>query len=208
MVGHGLELQIVSRGVLEEHSVLFAGLALESQGWFNNEFDVVGLESIDQFVELFDGFEGQTSMRYGNLVAIDGVVVIDAPVVIAGPVTNDLVTIEGIVLPLFGRSTLLASQDGSVEFFGFFEGMNGKGVVEGISRSRRTSCFVFRGRFWCCREESSRCSSGKTSPKTGNANGHRGEKAKHDGSCSCRANVGFHAILLQKKRTTVPPVDL
>ncbi len=55
---------------------------------------------------------------------------IHALLIVAHPVTHDLMTVERIVLPFFGRSSLGTSEHGVVEFFGEFEGVDREGVVE------------------------------------------------------------------------------
>lgn len=52
MIGHGLELQIIPRRVLEEHSILLSRLAGESKMRLNDELDTVSSQSFRQVVKL------------------------------------------------------------------------------------------------------------------------------------------------------------
>mmetsp|Transcript_1364 Transcript_1364/g.3390 ORF Transcript_1364/g.3390 Transcript_1364/m.3390 type:complete len:221 (-) Transcript_1364:220-882(-) len=145
MVRHRLELEVVSRRVLEEHGVLFPRLALESKVGLDDEFDPVRPQPVRQVFELLHRLERQARVWDGNLVAIDRIVVVDAPVVVPGPVTDDLVTVQRIVLPFAGGPSLLASEHRPVESLGFLERMDGKGVVEGIPGGRGAAGLVL-----CC----------------------------------------------------------
>lgn len=196
VIRHGLEFQVVPRRVLEKHGVLFPRLALEPQMGFNDELDAVRSDSFRQLLKLLDGFQRQSRVRDGDLVAIDRVVVIDAPVIVPGPVTHNLVSIKGIVLPLFGGPSLFAAQDSPVKVFGVIQRVDRKGVVEGIPGGGAGACLVLRcaaggvannrGRKEGRGHSLSSGSSGSRS-KSRNANRHGrkgggGEETKHDGS--------------------------
>jgi len=144
VLGHGFEFQIVPGRILEEHGVLLSRFALKPQVGLDDKVHVVGAQPINQVLELFDGFQCQTGVGDGHFVPIHGVVVIDTSVVVSGPVADDLMTVERIILPLFGGPALFATQNGPIELFGRLERMNGESVVEGISGGRSTSCFVLR----------------------------------------------------------------
>mmetsp|Transcript_110684 Transcript_110684/g.226449 ORF Transcript_110684/g.226449 Transcript_110684/m.226449 type:complete len:360 (+) Transcript_110684:2341-3420(+) len=150
VVRHGLEFQVVPGGVLEEHRVLLPRLPFEPQVGLDDEFHPVGAHPLGQVLELLDGVQRESGVRHGDLVPVDGVVVIDAPVVVSGPVADDLVAVEGIILPLVGGPALLAPQDGPIKFLCRLEGMDGKGIVEGIPGGRGAPCFVLRCRCCCC----------------------------------------------------------
>ena len=144
MVGHGLEFEVVPGGVLEEHGVLFPWLTYEPKVGLNDELDPVRTQSIGEILELLDGFQGQSRVRDGNFVSVDRIEIIDAPIVVSRPVADDLVSIQRIVLPLFGGPSLFAPQDRPVKLLGFLQRMDGKGVVEGIAGGGDATGLVLR----------------------------------------------------------------
>eukprot|EP00519_Triparma_laevis_P002624 CAMPEP_0182511480 /NCGR_PEP_ID=MMETSP1321-20130603/30576_1 /TAXON_ID=91990 /ORGANISM="Bolidomonas sp., Strain RCC1657" /LENGTH=84 /DNA_ID=CAMNT_0024718133 /DNA_START=198 /DNA_END=452 /DNA_ORIENTATION=- len=70
-------------------------------------------------------------MRNRNLITVNGIIIIPTPVIKADVVRDDLVAVEGVVLPFVGGTTFDATEDSGVEFFGEGEGVDGEGVVEG-----------------------------------------------------------------------------
>ena len=88
--GHGLELQVVSTGILEEHGVLLAWLAREPKVRLDDKLDALALEPVCQRVELGDA-EARAKVRHRNFVAINRVVVVLPTIVSAHPVAHNLV---------------------------------------------------------------------------------------------------------------------
>lgn len=70
-------------------------------------------------------------MGDGDFIAVDGVEVVLASVIWSDVVGDDLVTVEGVILPFGGGTTFDAAEDGGVEFFGEGKVVDREGVVEG-----------------------------------------------------------------------------
>jgi len=60
---HSFELEVVSRRIFEEHSILLASLSLESKSRFNDKFDLVLFEPFHQRLPIGDR-ECETKVRY------------------------------------------------------------------------------------------------------------------------------------------------
>eukprot|EP00614_Pseudopedinella_elastica_P013554 CAMPEP_0172594236 /NCGR_PEP_ID=MMETSP1068-20121228/13585_1 /TAXON_ID=35684 /ORGANISM="Pseudopedinella elastica, Strain CCMP716" /LENGTH=150 /DNA_ID=CAMNT_0013392155 /DNA_START=245 /DNA_END=697 /DNA_ORIENTATION=+ len=132
---HGLELEVVSRRVLEEHGPLLARLSLEPKRWRDDEVDFVLLQPSRQTLKAFFA-ERKPKVRNRDLVAVDRVVEIRAAVVLSDPVANYLVALEGIVLPLCRAPALRESKHSAIKLFGDFKIMHGECKMERRSRSR------------------------------------------------------------------------
>ena len=132
---HGLELEVVPGGIFEEHGPLFPRLALESKMRLNNELDPGISYALGQRMELLLG-QRQPNMRHGNLISVHGIEVIDASIVIPYPMRHDLVPVESIILPLFGRAALLATEDVSIKFFCQCKIVDGERIVKGAAWRR------------------------------------------------------------------------
>lgn len=132
---HGLEFEVVPRGIFEEHGPLFPRLALESKMRLNNELDTGISYALGQRMELFFG-QSQPNVRHGNLVSVHGIEVIDASIVISYPMRNNLVSMQSIILPFVGRAALLASEDVTIKFFCQCKIMDGERIVKGTAWRR------------------------------------------------------------------------
>ena len=71
--------------------------------------------TLGKFMKLLFG-QSQPNVRNGDFIAIDRVEVVDAAIVIANPVTNDLVSVQTVVLPLLARSTLGTTENVAIKF--------------------------------------------------------------------------------------------
>ena len=98
--------------------------------WFDNEFNAGLADSFGELVELFFR-HGQSGVGDGHFVSVDGVGVVDAPVIVPYPVTNNLVSVEGIILPTRRGPSLLTTQNIPVKLLGQFQIMNRKGIMKG-----------------------------------------------------------------------------
>lgn len=91
-VGHGLELEVVSTGILEEHGQLLARLTGEPQVRLDDELDALSLDPVSKGAELGDA-ETDSKVRDRDLVPVNRIEVVLSTIVIPSPVTHKLVSI-------------------------------------------------------------------------------------------------------------------
>mmetsp|Transcript_17687 Transcript_17687/g.40831 ORF Transcript_17687/g.40831 Transcript_17687/m.40831 type:complete len:244 (+) Transcript_17687:267-998(+) len=132
---HGLELEVVARGVLEEHCPLLARHPLEPQVRLDDELDARVAHLVRKGLPLLF-VEGKPKVRNRHLIPVDRVIVVNALVVIASPVTYNLMPVEAVVHPLAGGDPPLRAPESSpVEFACFLNVANRKRQVERLPRS-------------------------------------------------------------------------
>lgn len=105
----------------------------------DNKFYASIPHTLGKFMKLLFG-QSQPNMRHGDFVAIDRVEVVDAAIIVANPVTNDLVSVQTVVLPLLTRSTLGTTQNIAIKFLCRIERVDRERVVK-----RRTRCRLGEG---------------------------------------------------------------
>ena len=109
----------VSGWVFQEHRSLFSRLAFKANVGFDDKFNVVASQSINQFAPTVH-VENDSKMRNRNLVAVDRV--LDRPVTrFRIDVTNQLVSEEVEVDPCCVAATFGAAEDFTVELSRFAE---------------------------------------------------------------------------------------
>ena len=97
-VGHRLELKVIVARVFEKHGFLLSRLSCKSLMRLQNELHPFLFEIIGQSFP-YTVCEACAEMSNWHFIAIDWVVVILSSVVIADPVTHELITKEVVVLP-------------------------------------------------------------------------------------------------------------
>lgn len=105
-MSHYFELQVIPRRILEEHRPLFSRLALKAFVGLHDELDSMALQSIPQLHELWFS-QYSTEVWHGHFVTINGIIVVNAAVLLAHVVTHDLMAIQAVVLPFVFRATTL-----------------------------------------------------------------------------------------------------
>ena len=108
----------------------------------NNELDSCISYALGQRMELLLG-QRQPNMRHGNLVAIHGIEVVDASIVISYPMRHNLVSVESIILPLVGRAAFLATEDVSIKLFRQCKVVDGERLVKGAAWRRLGEGYIF-----------------------------------------------------------------
>lgn len=109
---------------------------MESQMRLDDKFHTSFSQTLSQCVELHDR-ERQSRMGHRHLVTVHGVVVVDASVIVAHPMADDLMAMQGVILPFFGGPAFGAAEDVSVKVLRLVEAVNRERVVE--RRTRRGS---------------------------------------------------------------------
>merc|ERR1711966_148200 len=122
-------------GILEEAGVLFTRFTLESYMRFHNKLDVRRSQPIHEVVELVDGIKGNARVWNGNFVAIHGIVIIDAAVIITDHMAYNLMSMQIKILPVHARASLGTTQNIAVKFFGYRHIMHRKSIMK--SRTMR-----------------------------------------------------------------------
>ena len=124
------EFEGVAGGVEEEHGGLFADFALEAGVWLYDEGDACGFQSLRQGFPVGLG-EDDAEVGDWNIVSINCVAV---RVLLPGAgfvMSDDLVSEEIEVDPVFGAPALRQTENGAVEVASGLEIVDGKGDMEG-----------------------------------------------------------------------------
>jgi hypothetical protein len=111
---HCLEFQIISTRILEEHCPLFSRLSYKPDMRLHNEGHTSFFHPLRESVKLLDR-KNDPEMGDRNSVLVHIVVIIDR--VIGGPyvMTDDLMTVEGIINPGGRRPSFFASEKSAVK---------------------------------------------------------------------------------------------